>query len=176
MHNFSVLIAVCASDKEEFFEAALMSIYNQSIVAKQVVLTADGPLSDEHNVIIRHYEMLHDGFMCVRLAKNQGLAAALNFGLAHCEFELVARMDSDDVCENDRFSRQLKFMNSNPSIAVSSGKVTEYSSDLCELIAEKRVPNGHGDILAFSKYRNPFNHLACMFGKCAVFAGGGFPE
>jgi glycosyltransferase involved in cell wall biosynthesis len=176
VHNFSVLIAVCGSDKEEHFEAALESIYNQSLVAKQVVLIADGPLSDKQNLIICNYEMLHDSFMCVRLPKNQGLAAALNFGLAHCEFELVVRMDSDDVCENNRFSRQLEFMKSNPNIAVSSGKVTEYSSDLCELIAEKRVPKRHKEILSYSKYRNPINHMACIFRKSSVLAAGGYPE
>ena len=176
MYDFSVLIAVCAGDKEEYVDAALTSMYDQSTVAKQVVLMADGPLSEGHNEIIRGYEELYDGFMCVRLAKNQGLAAALNAGLAHCDWELVARMDSDDVCEKDRFSCQLQFMNSNPNIAVSSGKVTEYSSDLREFIAEKRLPKGHRDVLAFSKYRNPINHMACIFRNSAVLAVGGYPE
>ena len=45
MHDFSVLIAVCAGDKEEYFEAALKSVYDQSTVANQVVLVADGPLN-----------------------------------------------------------------------------------------------------------------------------------
>lgn len=176
MHDFSVLIAVCSNDKEEHFEAALKSIYDQSTVAKQVVLVADGPLSEKHNEIIRRYEELHDGFKCLRLKENQGLAIALNTGLAICDSELVARMDSDDVCENDRFSRQLHFMKSNPNIAVSSGKVTEYSSDLREFIAEKRLPKNHREVLAFSKYRNPINHMACIFRKSAVLAVGGYPE
>jgi glycosyltransferase involved in cell wall biosynthesis len=176
MHDFSVLIAVCAGDKEEYFEAALKSVYDQSTVANQVVLVADGPLSVRHNEIIHHYEKLHDGFKCVRLTKNRGLAVALNAGLAKCDWELVARMDSDDVCENDRFSRQLYFMNSNPNISVSSGKVTEYSSDLRKFIAEKRLPKGHREVLAFSKYRNPINHMACIFRKSAVLAVGGYPE
>ena len=176
MHDFSVLIAVCISDKEEHFEDALKSVYDQSIVAKQVVLVADGPLSEGHNAIIRSYEEQYDGFMCVRLTKNQGLAVALNTGLVKCEWELVARMDSDDVCEKDRFSRQLHFMSSNPHIAVSSGKVTEYSSDLGKFIAEKRVPIGHREVLSFSKYRNPINHMACIFRKSAVLAVGGYPE
>jgi len=85
-------------------------------------------------------------------------------------------MDSDDVCEKDRFSRQLHFMNSNPNIAVSSGTVTEYSSDLSEFIAEKRLPKSHSEVLTFSKYRNPINHMACIFRKSAVLAVGGYPE
>jgi glycosyltransferase involved in cell wall biosynthesis len=176
VHNFSVLIAVCARDHAAHFEAALKSIYDQSAVARQVVLMADGPLLKEHNAIIHQYEENNEGFLCVRLEENQGLAAALNAGLKYCDSELVARMDSDDVCEKNRFIRQLQFMDSNPSISVASGKITEYSSDLCEVITEKKVPLEHAAILAFSKYRNPINHMACIFRKSAVLAVGGYPE
>jgi glycosyltransferase involved in cell wall biosynthesis len=176
MYDFSVLIAVCANDKEEHFEAALKSVYDQSTVAKQVVLVADGSLSERHNKIIHDYEKFYDGFKCIRLTKNQGLAVALNTGIANCDFELVARMDSDDICENNRFSRQLDFMNSNLNISVSSGKVTEFCSDLHKIIAEKPLPKDHKDLLAFSKFRNPINHMACIFRKSAVLAVGGYPE
>lgn len=175
-YGFSVLIAVCARDDAEHFETALKSIYDQTLVASQVVLVADGPLPEEHNSIIHQYEETHEGFLCVRLEKNQGLAAALNTGLKYCDWELVARMDSDDVCETNRFIRQTKFMDLNPKISVASGKITEYSSDLREVITEKRVPLEHSAILAFSKYRNPINHMACIFRKSAVLAVGGYPE
>tara|TARA_B110000003_G_scaffold274244_1_gene313766 strand:- start:7903 stop:8721 length:819 start_codon:yes stop_codon:yes gene_type:complete len=176
MYDLSILIAVCSNDNVSHFKSALNSIYAESEVVKQVVLVADGPLSEEHDEVIRRYEELDRNFTCVRLVKNQGLAAALNAGLACCESELVARMDSDDVCDKNRFSRQLKFMTSNPHFSVSSGKVTEYCSGLLDIIAEKRLPTEHSKILAYSKFRNPINHMACIFRKSDVLAIGGYPE
>ena len=175
-YELSILIAVCIDDNEAHFKEALESIYDQCDVKKQVVLVADGPLTTGQNLIIRFYEELYDGFFCLRISENKGLAAAMNAGLAHCECELVARMDSDDICERFRFSRQLKFMNVNPSVAVSSGTVTEYCMELKNSTAEKRLPTSHDNILAFSRFRNPINHMACIFRKSSVLKVGGYPE
>jgi glycosyltransferase involved in cell wall biosynthesis len=57
----------------------------------------------------------------IRLARNQGLAHALNAGLEEIltrGYEYVARMDADDICYPDRFARQLVFLKENPAIHV----------------------------------------------------------
>src|SRR4051794_34856149 len=41
---------------------------------------------------------------------NQGLVASLNDGLDVATGELIARMDSDDLCHPERFSRQVAFL------------------------------------------------------------------
>ena len=43
----------------------------------------------------------------VRLPQNQGLGPALAEGIRHCSWELVARMDTDDISRRDRFEKQL---------------------------------------------------------------------
>ena len=80
------------------------------------------------------------------------------------------------MCDKNRFHRQLKFMTSNTHVSVSSGKVTEYCSRLLDIVAEKRLPTAHSEILAYSKFRNPINHIACIFRKSHVLAVGGYPE
>ncbi|MFP1591592.1 glycosyltransferase [Escherichia coli] len=37
------------------------------------------------------------------------LGNALNNGLAHCSFDIVARMDSDDICLPERFQTNTSF-------------------------------------------------------------------
>lgn len=46
-------------------------------------------------------------FVTVKLEKNSGLGLALAEGIKHCSNELVARMDTDDICVPDRFEIQL---------------------------------------------------------------------
>ena len=46
----------------------------------------------------------------VELGRNRGLGPALNHGLAHCDYDIVARMDADDVSLPQRFERQIELM------------------------------------------------------------------
>ena len=39
----------------------------------------------------------------ISLPTNRGLGKALNEGLKHCSYDLVARMDTDDIAKPDRF-------------------------------------------------------------------------
>ena len=53
--------------------------------------------------------------------KNQGLAHALNYGLQFVETELVARMDSDDICFSARFEKQIAQFEVDSSIEILGG-------------------------------------------------------
>ena len=57
----------------------------------------------------------------VRFPENRGLVAGLNYGLQLAKersYKYVARMDADDICEPDRFAKQLAFMEDNPDISL----------------------------------------------------------
>lgn len=49
---------------------------------------------------------------------NKGLAAALNYGLEHCETEFVARIDADDVALPTRLEKQLAFLRAHPKVGM----------------------------------------------------------
>ena len=54
----------------------------------------------------------------IRLDENQGIAFALNTGLAQCRAKLVARMDADDKMMATRLERQYAYMQAHPGVAV----------------------------------------------------------
>lgn len=106
--------------------------------------------------------------------ENRGLAYALAFGLKFVKTELVARMDSDDVCTPDRFEKQVRFMEEHPEIAVSSGAIDEFDEDPTNPVSTRRVPLSSQGILRMLKWRSPFNHMAVMFRKSAVEKVGSY--
>lgn len=110
----------------------------------------------------------------VGYAQNRGLAYALAYGLKYVKTELVARMDSDDICVRDRFEWQVAFMDAHPEIAISSGYIEEFESDPAVTVSVRRVPLDSPSILRYLKYRSPFNHVAVMFRKSAVLAAGNY--
>lgn len=176
--KFSVLLSVYKKESAKYLNLAFESIWDlQALKPDQIVLVQDGPLSAEIDETIGSWKKkLGEILTTVLLEKNKGLAAALNEGLGHCRYELIARMDTDDIAMPIRFSAQLKFMKENPEISVCSGQVEEYSEDLQTLMSVRKLPLQHEEIIDFAKKRNPISHPCVIYRKSAVLAVGGYPE
>lgn len=169
--KFSVLISVYYKEKSIFLDRALSSIwYDQSVKPSQIVLVCDGVLTDElYECISKWQNILKDMLNVVKLERNFGLADALCIGLNECKYELVARMDSDDVSVPDRFKKQIEFFKTH-DVDVCGGCVAEFDTDENCIYAYKKVPQNHDEIVIFAKFRNPINHPSVMFKKSSVFA------
>ena len=96
------------------------------------------------------------------------------FGLKFVKTELVARMDSDDLCCLDRFEKQLRFMAANPEISLCSRFIDEFYDNPERPVSIRRVPLTPEAILDKIKCRSPFNHVAVMFRKSAVEKVGSY--
>jgi glycosyltransferase involved in cell wall biosynthesis len=173
---FSVLMSLYIQTDPEYLNEALSSIWNaQSLKPSQIVLVKDGPLTSQLNLIIGDWaRLLSESFVIVELSKNLGLASALNQGLKYCEFELVARMDPDDIATPDRFKLQIEFMSLHPEVSVLSGAVEEWSDDMISLLSTRLLPLHHAELVRFARYRNPMSHPAVVFKKSAVLSVGGY--
>lgn len=171
MEGYSVLMSVYAKEKPEFLRQAIQSIQNQTIKTTDFVLVCDGKLTDELEAVISEFgDYLH----IVRLKENVGLGNALNVGLAKCQNELVARMDSDDISVSDRCEKQIKAFEENPKLGIMSGTLLEFAETPEKITGERRLPESHKEILKFSRKRCPFNHPCVMFRKSAVIEAGGY--
>lgn len=175
---FSVLISVFDREKPNNLERALISIWDdQSLKPSQIVIVKDGKLTEELDLIIEDFIIKTSGVVeVVAIDKNVGLAEALNEGLKHCRYDLVARMDTDDISLPDRFLVQVKFMKENKDVAVSSAWIDEYDQAYTRKISRRKLPESHDDILKFAKYRNPISHPVVIFRKKVIDDNGGYPS
>lgn len=121
--SVSVLMATCAQDSSAWIEAALESLAQQTRPADEVVLVEDGP-SPPHisEILDRYVERLR--MRRVQLPQRKGLGSALSVGLAECRSGLVARMDSDDICEPQRLELQLAEFEREPDLSVLGSTAT----------------------------------------------------
>ena len=108
--------------------------------------------------MITRYQGYFTNFKTVPLDTNVGLGLALREGLEHCSYELVARMDSDDIAKPNRFEEQLNYFQEHPEIDILGSAVTEINSGIDEVISEKKIPLSHESISTYMKRRNPFCH------------------
>jgi len=171
----SVLIPIYAKEIPEYFDLAVESIYNQTFKDFEVVLVADGPLTQDLYTVVHKWEKAFGNRMkVVHLEKNMGVANALNEGLKHCSYDLVARMDSDDFSEPDRLKLQYEFMKEHPDINIVGSCILEFIDDKDSPSMIKSVPENHKDIVNTMWFRNPMNHMTVMFRKQSVLSVGGY--
>jgi glycosyltransferase involved in cell wall biosynthesis len=139
-------------------------------------LIQDGKLTDElYKVIEKWQEKLGDIFKTIPLEYNLGLGDALNIGLQNCSYEIVARMDTDDIARNDRFEKQLGVFESS-DIDICSSWVGEFDNDENKIVSYRKLPQNHEEIVNFAKKRCPINHPAVMYKKSAVQKAGGYQK
>ncbi len=172
--KFSVLIAVYAKEAPAHLEQSLESIFRQELPPDEVVLVEDGPLTPALDEVVARFKEAHTRLHIEKLPQSQGLGLALKEGLAHCQYEIVARMDSDDIATPQRFSKEMAWLEAHPETDVVGSWTDEFSEASGQVISTRRLPETHEALLKFSHYRNPMNHPTVMFRKAAVERAGGY--
>ena len=109
--KFSVLMPVYFKENPEYFNIALESVVSQTLMPDEIVIVKDGALTPELDAVIENFTSKYpELFNIVALERNVGLGEALRIGVLNCNNEVIARMDSDDICHKERFKKQLKFL------------------------------------------------------------------
>lgn len=175
--KFSVLFTVYYKEKAEFFRQSLESIRNQTVKAAEWIIVKDGPLTPELDALIDEYCAYEDlNIKVVALEKNMGSGPASAKGVESCEYELIAKMDSDDIAVANRFELQLNEFMSDSELAVCGGQIVEFETSVDQLIAKRMVPLNHDDIYNYFKYRMGINNMTVMYKKSEVLAVGNYDD
>lgn len=173
--KFSVLMAIYNKENFDYFNTALISIWEeQTLKPDEIVIVEDGGLTNElYNVISNWKKKLDNKLVVVKLENNVGFAKALNVGLEFCKYEIVARMDTDDISLPNRFEEQIKYMRINKEITACGSFIQEFDGDIIKQI---NLPVNQEDIKKFIKLRSPICHPSSVFRKKDVITVGGYPE
>ena len=177
---FSVAMSVYAKDNEEWFDMALRSIVYQTVQTAEIVLVVDGVVGEPIQNVIKKYKNICKEekivFRVVCLLVNQGLAHAMRMALQVCSYELVARMDSDDIAVKDRFEQQLQIFLRYPAVEIVGGNIQEFIGNMENTAGRRIVPRKDENIKRYMKRRCPFNHMTVMYKKSAVLRAGGYVD
>lgn len=169
---FSLLMSVYAREDAVLLSTALESVLvNQTIKPAEIVLIEDGPLTKQLEEVLDHYRILFPKWISVKLAHNSGLGVALNEGMKRCSYDLVARMDSDDISMPERFEKQWNYMEQHPELDVLGCSVAEFEDDPSKPSYLRVCPKNIDKVI---KFRSPLNHPTVFFKKKAVLEAGGY--
>ena len=172
---FSVAMSVYKNDNPIFFDRALQSITeNQKVMPTEIVIIVDGPVDEKINAVIEKYSEKYGNLNVIRLDKNAGLGNALKLAIENAKYELIARMDSDDVSAPNRFEQQLEIMTKNSAVDIVGGDISEFIGYENNIVAKRKVPILDKEIKEYLKTRCPFNHMTVMYKRSAVLKSGNY--
>lgn len=174
---FSLLLPVYRGDDPRHLDTAFRStVHEQLRRPTEVVVVQDGHVGPRLASVLERLES--DSPVPVRrlrLSHNVGLAQALQCGLAACSYDVVARMDADDVSLPHRFVLQLPVIEDGADLVGAA--ILEFEGDGRDQSGVLRVPpTDPDDITRTARWRNPFNHPTVVYRRTAVLSAGGYRE
>lgn len=173
MKEYSFLMSVYYKEKPEYLIESIESMLAQTVMPKAIIIIQDGKLTDELYFVIESYKKKYsDLFDIIALDKNVGLGNALNHGIKKCSTELIARMDSDDICLPTRCEKQLKKFDEIPDLDIVGTQIDEFMGTPENIVSSRLVPCTQAEIKEFSKRRSPFNHPTVMYRKKSIVDAG----
>lgn len=173
--DFSVLMSVYKNERADYFVSAVDSVINQTVKPNEIILIRDGIVpQDLQDAIDNYLSNYPELFTYVPLQENGGLGNALRIGVEKSRNELIARMDTDDICVQDRFEKQINHFVSDPDLDILGGNIAEFNISPEEIISFRCVPSTHLEITKHIKNKNPFNHQTVMFKKSSVLKAGNY--
>lgn len=125
MVNVSVLMCVYNTDID-YLKESIESILSQTYKEFEFIIVDDGSNVADVKKILKEYEKKDNRIKLFANQTNIGLTKSLNVGLKHCSGKYIVRMDSDDVSEPNRLSRQFEYMEQNPEIDVLGTQVRNF--------------------------------------------------
>lgn len=161
---------MCVYNGERYISQSIRSVLNQTFTDFEFIIINDGS-TDATEKIIKSFD---DPRIRYYVQKNIGAASARNFGIKASVGKYVAILDSDDICMENRFEEQYKFLENNPGYVLAGSNaifIDRYGKEICniELVND-------WDTIDKMKYVNPFIHSSVFFDREAGIKAGLYPE
>ena len=128
MDKVSVIMGIYNIPSKEILKKAIESILMQTYQNIEFIIIDDGSTNDTYNwakeltqndtrVILRKNE------------KNLGLTKTLNIALKLSTGDIIARMDGDDYCEQNRIEKQLDFLKKNKEYSLVASNISLFDAN-----------------------------------------------
>lgn len=164
-------------EKTEYFDECMKSLLRQTVLPSEIVIIFDGPLSPAMYTMVDDYCKAYPGLIkLIKNKDNKGLGLALADGIPECSFELIARMDTDDIAREDRFEKQLREFMNDPDLDICGSCIAEFDELPEMIIANRSVPVNDSEIKKYQRRRDAFNHMTVMYKKSAVLDAGNYQD
>lgn len=159
----------------QYVARAIDSVLAQTFGDFELLIIDDGSTDATPEILWRY--AADDARVRVLTRPHGGVGAALNAGLAESRGKMIARMDADDICLPDRFTRQLDFLSNHPDHVLVGARVLLIDPDGDPLYEMEDIPEAHEQIdRMLLEARWAIVHPTVMMRREAVTRVGGYGD
>lgn len=123
-----VTIGIPFYNAGKYLEGAICSVLAQTHTSWELILIDDGS-TDQSLEIAKAYAQSDNRIRVLSDGKNKKLASRLNQIIHEAKYDLIARMDADDLIPNDRIEKQVLFLLQHPEYDLVSTSLLSISND-----------------------------------------------
>lgn len=157
--NPQISVVMSVYNEENFIGAAIKSILIQTYPHFEFIIIDDGS-TDSTGEIIKSF---NDERIIYKKIENVIFSKALNVGISVAKYDLIARMDGDDIALPERFEKQISFLKNNPDVKILSSAYAFFIGDSVTQIYHPFQEDS--EIKRKLNYQNPLTHPGIMFNK-----------
>lgn len=107
-------VALCTYNGEKYLAAQLDSILNQTVKADEIII-CDDISTDSTADIISEYQKKYSNIQFFANSKNLGFIRNFEKVIHQCSGDIIIICDQDDVWENNKIEKTVRFFNENPA-------------------------------------------------------------
>jgi len=163
--NPRLSIIMAAYDAAPYVSAAVESVLTQTYHDFELVVVDDASTDGTWDQLAA-LQARDDRIRLFRNDENRGIALTLNRGIDLSRGELLGRMDADDVADDDRFARQVAFLDENPDVSVVGSFAFHINTAGDVVGLSETGPTSRAE---FESLRGAGEHVL-VFGGSAVFS------
>lgn len=154
--NPKVSVVMSVYNQEPYIRESIDSVLNQTFSDFELIIIDDGSTDGSEEIVLSYVD---PRIRYVKNGKNLGIVATSNRGLSLATGKYVARLDSDDVAHEQRFERQVDFLEGRPEV----GLVGSYFQTIEDNPRTMTPPVSPEDIMDFLMVGNCLGHSTIMF-------------
>lgn len=162
-------------NSSEYISQSVKSILDQTFNDFEIIIINDGSTDNSEEKILA----IKDPRITYHKLAHQGLSKVLNYGISIAKYDIIARMDADDIALPDRFEKQLNVMRNNPELDIISCWYAMFTEKGIRYIVKtpEKSSRIEKDLLLYSQISHP-GILAKkdLFFKHGMFTGGAFGD
>lgn len=163
MKKWLVSIIMWSYNGLRFIDETIKSVLSQTYTNFEFIIINDCSNDNVEEIILK-YKLKDKRIIYIKNSKNIWLTKSLNKWIKKSKWEYIARIDDNDLWDNNKLKKQVNFLENNPDYWIVWTNYI-YIDELWTIIWKRSKTEEDLEIKKKILRQNPFVHMSVMFRK-----------